>query len=109
MIRLILSFVKTILFSALILVLGHVIQWNGTSLSERIGNQIDNAQSGLILKDLKKWSNQVMNKINNSQKNIQAKAKKQVDEIKTSQSDHDTISESERKKLRSLIENINQD
>ncbi len=113
MIRLIFFTIKTTLYSALILVLGHLIQWNGLTLSNHVENQMYNAESGKFIRKFKRWSNQFIHQWETSKNKTNKKTTKSQeahsDSITTSQSNHESISKSERQKLRSLIQDINKD
>ncbi len=89
MFRLIGFIVKTTLFALIVLILGQLLSWNGKSVSDQIKTQLSQAEHTEVVQNIKGWT----------QKLTLPKNKTRLRQ--------ESISISERQKLKSLIRELN--
>jgi len=107
-------FLKTAIFTFIVLIASALIKWNGKTLSQHIQAGLQKSQKSGIIQQSSAWSGQV---IKDAQQSI-GMTKANNDQIKTSsaataqtqtkaKSAPPEIAETERDKLRSLIKELN--
>ena len=98
MIRLVISLVKVSIFALVVLVLSHILKWNGKSLSDQVRDQMIQAEKSPVLYDLKEWSS----------KTFHQAVKRGKEKLSAASKNHesDDLSPEEQKQLRELLKQL---
>jgi len=95
---------KIATFSALILVLGSWVRWEGRTISDQVKTHLSQAERSDIFTDLKNWAGALFRDANKGASKNNSSIQISASE---SESDSDRIPASERQKLRALIRELN--
>lgn len=93
---------KCTILSIVVLVLGNWVQWDGKTVSDQIKTQLSHAEKSEWAGDVRHWASQVTQ---DARVGIQ---KKSSYVTRSTHSNDEEITASERQKLRSLIRELNQ-
>jgi hypothetical protein len=103
MLRAIFFVIKLVAFSALVLVLGNLIRWDGRTVSDQIRTRLAHAERSELTTEVRDWAGNLVSDAR------QGARKKQAAPALSGRgnSESDSITSSERQKLRALIRELN--
>lgn len=120
MFKLIWAVLKVSLFTASILVLSHVLTWDGKTISDQIGSHLSGAQRVTSPKKIKKWTKELLKDSKIGVKKFETSHHKRptlvtpqkeihaiLKEERTKLPKIELIERSERQKLKKLIQDLN--
>ena len=103
-------FIKLTIFSALVLIIGNLIHWNGRTVSDQVKTQLSHAErtAWVGVSGMKHWAG----KLTGDSKEGSARKKTlrpnaALEPMDSNEDDSKKIPASERQKLRALIEELN--
>lgn len=95
---------KVILFSAVVMVIGNLVEWKGKTVSDRIKTHLSQARQSPVIHQVKDWGEDLADRAKEKVNSISLKNRVGTGSMGESESH---IPSSEREKLRSLIRELN--
>jgi hypothetical protein len=103
---------KAALFSALVLVLGNVIRWNGKTISDQVKTKVSHAEHARITEQMKGWAKGLTSdaKMGSTRKSRSEEGISPIRQVAHEEREardvREEIPSSERQKLRALIRDL---
>lgn len=105
MFKLIGFFFKAVVVIAAVLAAGHLIEWDGRTLSDRVGAGVASVEKTDTARKVRGWAEGV---IENAREGVDRKVSDSISTLKSSvDKEEERILKSERAKLRELIKELN--